>query len=279
MIRRILDWFGRHTPGWLKHPTGQAGAVLVVSFVFFKYGIPLIPGSAPVPASVVLQYTLTALVGVIIFVSENEKRWKQFKEPIHATLVDADRRALRGALLAAVPLLVGVVTFNVTRPTVGATASLRAVHPAPPSEIDFQGRTVRIQGLENPLRHEGFIEEHVETGRRIYYQNCVLCHGDLLDGQGHFAPGLNPTPLAFDEAGTIDNLEESFLFWRIAKGGPGLPPEGGPWNSAMPIWEDFLTEEEIWAVIIYLYEQSGLEPRTWGEEGEGGGGGGGSREW
>ncbi|MCH7490370.1 MAG: cytochrome c, partial [Gemmatimonadetes bacterium] len=62
-------------------------------------------------------------------------------------------------------------------------------------------------------------------------------------------------------------------FWRIAKGGPGLPPEGTPWNSAMPIWEDFLTEDEIWAVIIFLYEQSGLEPRTWEVEGAEGAGG------
>jgi hypothetical protein len=31
----------------------------------------------------------------------------------------------------------------------------------------------------------------------------------------------------------------------------------------MPVWEDFLTEQEIWATIIYLYEQTGLSPRTW----------------
>ena len=257
--------------GWLRHPFGQAAALLVGSFVFFKYGIPLFPGSAPVPNSVVLQYTLTALVGILIFVSDNEERWERFKAPIHATLVDADKRALRTVILAAVPLLIGFVTFNVARPRVGSTAQLRAIHPAPPSTIDFQDRTVEIQGLENPLRERGTIEEHYATGRRIYYQNCMPCHGDLLDGQGHFARGYNPVPLAFDEAGTIDQLQESFLFWRVAKGGPGLPREGTPWNSAMPVWEDFLTEDEIWAVIIFLYEQAGLEPRTWEEEEQGGG--------
>ena len=61
------------------------------------------------------------------------------------------------------------------------------------------------------------------------------------------------------------------MFWRIAKGGPGLPKEGAPWNSAMPVWEDMLTAEEIWAVIIFLYEQTGFSPRTWEEAaGEGG---------
>ena len=147
MMWRILSW--------LKEPFGQAVALLVGSFLFFKYGIPLFPGSAPVPNSVVLQYTLIALVGILIFVSENEKRWVRFKQPIRATLVDDDKRRLRGVLLAVVPLAVGLVTFNFARPSVGAMAGLRAVHPSPPSEIDFQGRTLRIQGLSNPLRERG----------------------------------------------------------------------------------------------------------------------------
>ena len=252
--------------GWMKHPFGQAVALLVGSFLFFKYGIPLFPGSAPVPNSVIIQYTLIALVGILIFVSENEERWKRFKEPIQATLVDADKRALRGALLAAIPLVIGLTTFNMARPKVGSTAQLRAIHPAPPSTITFGDRTLELAGLENPLRATGSMEAHYLEGRRVYYQNCLPCHGDLLDGQGHFGQGFNPTPLAF-EAGTIDQLQESYLFWRIAKGGLGLPVESTPWNSAMPVWEDFLTEDEIWAVIIFLYEQTGLEPRTWEEEG------------
>ena len=50
------------------------------------------------------------------------------------------------------------------------------------------------------------------------------------------------------------------MFWRIAKGGPGLPKESTPWNSAMPAWEDRLTEEQIWQVIYYLYETTGHPP-------------------
>ena len=249
--------------GWFRHPFGQAVALLVGSFVFFKYVIPLFPGSAPVPNSVVLEYTLIALVGILIYVSDNEERWRRFKQPIHATLVEPEKRTLRGVLLTVVPLAVGLMAFNAARPNVGATAQLRAIHPAPPGTITFDGQTLELAGLENPLRSSGSMEEHYLVGRRIYYQNCLPCHGDLLDGRGQFGHGYNPTPLAFDDAGTIDQLQESFLFWRIAKGGPGLPIEGAPWNSAMPIWEDFLTQDEIWAVILFLYEQTGLEPRTW----------------
>ncbi len=265
----------------LKHPFWQAVLLLIASYVVFKWGIEylpplfggiisLIPGidwrihSAPVPQSVLIQFMLTALVGILIYVSDSEEKWRRFKEPILATLVDADKRWLRGTLLAVVPLVVGFATFDQTRPKVAAPIQLRSIHPAPPGRITFREKTIELTGLENPLRHSGNLDEHYRTGRQIYYRNCLPCHGDLLDGRGHFGHGFNPTPLPFD-AGTIAQLTESFVFWRIAKGGPGLPREGAPWNSAMPVWEDFLTEQEIWSVIIFLYEQSGVEPRRWEE--------------
>src|SRR5207245_145621 len=57
--------------------------------------------------------------------------------------------------------------------------------------------------------------------------------------------------------------QEAFLFWRIAKGGPGLPKESTPWNSVMPAWEDRLTEEQIWQVILFLYDFTGYQLRRW----------------
>ena len=89
-------------------------------------------------------------------------------------------------------------------------------------------------------------------------------------GEGHYAKGFNPPPANFQDPGTIAQLTESFLFWRIAKGGPGLPGESTPWDSAMPVWENILTENEIWQVILYLYQTTGHQPRVM-EEGEGGG--------
>ena len=62
-------------------------------------------------------------------------------------------------------------------------------------------------------------------------------------------------------AGTIPMLRETYLFWRIAKGGPGLPEEGGPWESAMPAWDKFLKEDEIWDAILFLYDYNGRSPR------------------
>jgi mono/diheme cytochrome c family protein len=254
---------------YMKHPLGQAFLLVTGAYLTFRFIIPLMPGSAPVPQSVIIQYTLIAMLGVLVYVSTNEETWRQFKEPIHSTLVDDDKSRLRLTLLVLVPLFVGYFTYGQTKVKVGAAVQLRSIHPAPPSSITFQGNPMEITGLENPLRHQGSLEEHEAEGKRIYYQNCMPCHGDLLNGQGHFAHGFNPVPLSFTDPGTIAQLTESFVFWRIAKGGPGLPREGTPWNSAMPAWEDFLTENEIWAVTIFLYEQSGWEPRTWEEGGEG----------
>jgi mono/diheme cytochrome c family protein len=256
----------------LRHPFWQALLLLVLAYLFFKFGIEFIPPlvglhSAPVPNSIVVQFLLIALVGILIHVSSDEMRWREFKRPINAAMVDEDKRWVRLALLVLIPLIIGFATYQQTRPRVEAPITLRSIHPAPPGQITFRGKTIQLTGLENPLRHRGSMAEHIATGKRIYYQNCLACHGDRLDGQGHFGYGFSPTPLSFADQGTIAQLTESFVFWRVAKGGPGLPREGAPWSSAMPVWEDFLTEDEIWAVIIYLYEQSGWKPRTWEQGG------------
>ena len=82
-----------------------------------------------------------------------------------------------------------------------------------------------------------------------------------MEGNGNFAHGFDPIPANLKDPTTIAMLQETYLFWRIAKGAPGLPSESTPWSSAMPAWENFLTEEEIWDVIIFLYEFTGYKPR------------------
>jgi hypothetical protein len=160
------------------------------------------------------------------------------------------------------PLAMGYATYQQTKPKVSLPIQLRSIHPAPPGQITVRGKSFQLATQENPLRKSGSLAEHLQTGKRVYYQNCLPCHGDLLDGRGHFGHGFSPTPLSFADNGTIAQLSESFVFWRIAKGGPGLPREGTPWNSAMPVWEGFLTEDEIWSVIIFLYAQTGWKPRA-----------------
>jgi mono/diheme cytochrome c family protein len=256
---------------FLRHPLGQFFIVLVVAYIVFDFGVWLLPDvlgmrSAPVPNSVLLQYMTTVAVAALLYFSASDRRWREFKQPITDTMVNPRRRSLLVALLIALPLAVGLLAFMAVRPTVSAPPALRSIHPAPPSQITFRGKTMMLATMENPLR-KGSIPQAYARGRAIYMQNCMPCHGDGLAGDGYFAHGFNPTPIDFTDVGTIPQLSESYVFWRVAKGGPGLPREGAPWNSAMPVWENFLTEEEIWAVVLFLYEQTGAHPRSWHEGG------------
>lgn len=83
-----------------------------------------------------------------------------------------------------------------------------------------------------------------------------------MAGDGMFAHALNPIPSNFTDPGVLPMFQETFIFWRVSKGGPGLPAEGGPWDTAMPAWENFLTTEEIWDVVMFLYDYTKFQPRA-----------------
>ena len=248
----------------LSHPLWQSIAIFVVAYVVIEFGIPALPGSAIVPKSVAFEYMTMIFVALLLYVSADDDRWALFQEPLHAMLVEPHLRVVRTVVLLVVTLLVGWITFAEARTSVSAPPNLRSIHPAPPEEITFRGQSMNLAGLANHLReHPDSLEAYAAEGKTVYYQNCLPCHGDHLDGGGHFAEGFNPLPANFQDNGTIAQLTESFVFWRVAKGGPGLPIEGTPWNSAMPVWEAFLTERQIWSAIIFLYHQTGAVPRSW----------------
>ncbi|MBI2554298.1 MAG: c-type cytochrome, partial [Candidatus Rokubacteria bacterium] len=204
----------------------QAVLVLVVVFLLFRFGI-----RPPAPWSVFTLYMFVALIAVLVYVSSNGDSWRSFVAPIRAVVLDDSKRGIRLVLMVVLPLVFGYYAYTQAAARIEAPAELRAIHPAPPASI--------------------------------YIKNCMYCHGDNLDGNGHFAHVFNPPPANFTDPGTIAMLQEAFLFWRIAKGGPGLPKESTPWNSVMPAWDDRLSEEDIWKVIMYLYDATGYQPRRW----------------
>jgi mono/diheme cytochrome c family protein len=237
----------------------QAALVLVIAFVFFRFAI-----RPPAPFSVLSLYMTIVLLAVLVFVSSNSDSWRSFLRPLRATIVDQDKRLLRLVLMILIPLLLGYYAYTQAAAKPQAPPELRAVHPAPPDAIQFKGKEFKIAGAENPLRKDqGAFAKNVAAGGEIYIRNCMYCHGDNLDGKGHFAYGFNPPPANFQDPGTIAMLQEAYLFWRVAKGGPGLPKEATPWNSVMPPWEDRLSEEQVWQVIMYLYAATGQQPRRW----------------
>lgn len=219
----------------------------------------------PLPGQVIMMFMILSFFAFLIYFSIEDETLKAFLEPVWVVLADDDktiRRILIVYLL--IPLLAAYITHARVKPAFEPPVSARITHPEPPSEIELKGNTIRILGLVNPLRKDAAnLLNNTAEGKAIYYQNCFFCHGDDLDGKGNFAQAFNPVPPPFRGTDTIAQLPESYVFWRIAKGWRGLPVGAHPWDSAMPTFEDFLTEEQIWKVILFIYEATGNKPRTW----------------
>ncbi len=227
---------------------------------------------AVIPSSVLAMYMFFVTAGVFMVFTFEEEGTRELVAPIKALVEDPSKRLILNVVIVIVPVLVGAGTYVQMVPSFDAPLELRSIHPAPPTTVKVFGKRLNLLKLENPYRKlkkadPKKFKKLVGEGAKIYIQNCQYCHGDKLDGKGPYAAGLNPTPLNFQDVGTIAQLQESYLFWRISTGGPGLPKEAAPWISSMPVWQDFLSEDEIWKVILFLYDYTGHRPRSWEHEG------------
>lgn len=252
----------------------QAVLLVVAAYLVYSYAF------APLtPRSVMIEYMIITVVGVLLYFSFEDERWAEFKAPVLAVLREDGKWPARWLILILTSTLGGYITYRFVEPSFEAPVELRQVHPAPPTTLRAYNKTFDLTTLENPVRVQLLQQlktdpaqawksyaAAVEKGSSIYYRNCFYCHGDLLDGHGMFAKSLTPPPANFRDVGTIAQLQEAFLFWRITKGGPGLSKEGAPWNSAMPVWEEMLSEDEVWSVITFLYDRVGQVPRMWDQQ-------------
>jgi hypothetical protein len=272
----------------------QAIAFWTFIVLYLKYRV-----YPPIPFSVRAIYGTIALVGVFLWMSGSEEDWQEFRRPI-LNVLDARtpmHKGLRTFFLIAIPIGLWGFAYSSLLPNLDEPIELRTVHPAPPASTKVHGRTFVLQTSQNPFRvnNEGkYDQEHtnsqiveqgmgrlmkpnanpwdknaegylkyVREGGEIFFQNCHFCHGDNLNGRGLHAFAFNPIPANFTDPGTIAQLQETFIFWRVAKGGIGLPREGFPWASVMPPWEQHLTTDEIWKVVMFEYWHTGYYPRTW----------------
>jgi len=257
----------------------------------------------PIPFSVRAIYGTVSFCGVFMWVSGSQAEWDEFKRPILNVMDAQTPmlKAIRTVALIALPLALGGYGWNSFQPSFEEPIELRTVHPAPPATTKVHGKTFVLQTSQNPFRvnkegkydqkysderivvqdmgrlmkdvnspdfnpwdpnAEGYTK-YVREGGEIFFQNCNFCDGDNLNGRGLWAYAFNPIPANFTDAGTIAQLQETFVFWRVSQGGIGLPPEGFPWASVMPPWKQHLTTDEIWKVVMFEYWHTGYYPRTW----------------
>ncbi|MBM4119476.1 MAG: c-type cytochrome [Nitrospira sp.] len=228
--------------------------LIAVIYLFLKLVVPNLPGSAPLPASLITLYIALTIAGIMIFKTLTGGSMEEFLGPVFR-FISGERQAgamqtARFVVLALFPLFIGYETYASTAPSALPPAENRTIHPAPPGEFT---------GLSNPVPNT---PENIMQGKGLYAAYCSPCHGQF-DGKGPAARGFNPPPANFKDPTTIAMLQESYLFWRIKKGGVGLSVEGMPWKSAMPRWEVELKDEQIWKIIMGEYDGAGQKPRTW----------------
>lgn len=83
-------------------------------------------------------------------------------------------------------------------------------------------------------------ERDTVSGREIYVNTCIRCHG--IDGKGAMGMQLVPPPADLTSA-AIQNRLDGTLFKRI---------HDGKANTAMGAWREALSDDEIWDVLAYV---------------------------
>ena len=83
-------------------------------------------------------------------------------------------------------------------------------------------------------------ERDTVSGREIYANTCIRCHG--IDGKGAMGIQLAPPPADLT-SDSVQNRLDAWLFKRIHDGKP---------NTAMGAWKYSLSDDEIWDVLAYI---------------------------
>jgi len=83
-------------------------------------------------------------------------------------------------------------------------------------------------------------ERDAVSGREIYVNTCIKCHG--IDGKGAMGIQLAPPPADLT-SDSVQNRLDATLFKRIHDGKP---------NTAMGAWKYSLSDAEIWDVLAYI---------------------------
>lgn len=98
--------------------------------------------------------------------------------------------------------------------------------------------------LTNPLTGT---QNDINTGKKVFQSLCTACHGDLGNGQGVAAAGLNPKPTNFTSSAFQDQSDGA-IFWKLNTG-----------KGVMASYEKMLSANDRWAIITYLRS---LKPNT-----------------
>ncbi len=112
----------------------------------------------------------------------------------------------------------------------GSAAQGDAAQPwaAPPSDRD----------VKNPVPPT---PENVAAGKKLYEDNCLMCHGEKGAGDGVTADNLVVKPADFTDAKLMKSETDGSLFWKITTG-----------RAPMQSWKDTLSDTQRWQLVDYI---------------------------
>lgn len=264
----------------------QSLSLVLIIYLFFKWGFAYIskliigaPRPLPIPSSAMVIYMAAVVIGILVYISSSEERIRDFTYP-GLNLLRGGKKGfqniLRITVLVLFPILIGGWVFSQGLPSTQLPAAIRIQHPTIPGKYEKLVNPFRNPGNElvkefiafrqlgNVSMEEGkkmLYATYLEEGRAIYQENCHGCHGCAANGGGPLARGFLLKPVNFRDPGTITTIIEAYAFWRIKEGAPGLPTVSSPWDSPMPRWGDELSDDQIWKVILAIYDLADVEPR------------------
>lgn len=130
-------------------------------------------------------------------------------------------------------------------------ARFMAPHVAAYTRIPSSHTTVTAGAEHSPVEYhkQSFPNElqgQFESGRSIYFGNCIECHGSLGDGNGPRAYFIFPKPRNFLDSATQQILNRPRLYAGVRDGVIG---------KEMPAWRFVLTEQEIADVAEFVYRE------------------------
>jgi hypothetical protein len=99
--------------------------------------------------------------------------------------------------------------------------------------------------------------ERLQTGQKLYNQNCAACHALEGTGDGPAWEYLEDEPQSFADPTVMSGGTSWIYYAKIARGGMG---------TGMPYFGTIFTEQELWSVVDYLWtfllQYDNLEPTS-----------------
>ena len=135
----------------------------------------------------------------------------------------------------------------------------------PPDSVPVTGREVVSESVDDfaELSVPDRVTVSYDSGKTqaLFEVNCVVCHGPSLKGDGAIVEFIDKGPLPADlTAGLTVGATDGELFGFISEGGrqgQAAFRRDRPSASPMPFFRSLLTEDDRWALVLFLRSRIG----------------------